>query len=265
MAPQGPAATAGHPEEAAADASRRRFVRNLGLGGAAALGAAAAPAALLASPSSAQEGGASGDEDELPEADLLLLGFAETVEWSLVDLYRAAIDTRIFEGEPPDGPGRQQQLRTFEAHHREHGSLLRLVFEDSPDEPIKGPSNDAITNEYLPRIEAASDGAELMQIVRELEERMAATYEEILGRLESVGSAQQAASILPIEGQHAVAWGEQQSLPLTDYVPVLQTTAGAFPIDVSIVMLPEAEGTTTGTGVTGTTTTGATTDITSDG
>lgn len=238
--------------------SRRRFVRNMGVGGVVALGSAAVPATLLGSPALAQ-GGTGGEQEAIPQEDLLRLGFAETIEWALVELYRAAIDTRILEGERPDGPAQLQALRTFEEHHREHGALLRLAIDENAEEGEQGEPNASVTSQYLPRIEGAADGQQLLGVMYELEERTAATYQAILGELQSVGAAQPAASILPIEGQHAVAWGADLDRPIGDYLPSYQIDTQAFPIDLSIVTLPTDETSPTGTAVTGTSVTGATT------
>jgi hypothetical protein len=76
-------------------ASRRRFVRNLGLGGAVAVGAAAVPTVVLASAAAAQS--SSSTKVVLPPSDLVIVDYAVGLELAAESAYIAAVATKLFD------------------------------------------------------------------------------------------------------------------------------------------------------------------------
>ena len=62
----------------------------------------------------------------------------------------------------------------------------------------------------------------------EVEEGAAATYAFALGVLETQDVASAAALILPVEGQHAVVWGQALDKPIDEWMPSFQTDAAAL-------------------------------------
>jgi hypothetical protein len=240
----------------AGEDSRRRFVRNLGVGGAVALGSAALPTALLADRASAGVPGAptpdeppdqpvpgdtgaqTGDAGQtgaaradFPDDDLAMIQFLERLEWTLVAVYQAAIDTRILEAERPAGPQQTQMARTYQRHHREHAGLLAAT--QDKDDILDGDPDADLLGEWEARVEAATTGDDVMRVLRELEEAIAATYTTAIGQVETVAAAQPLASIQPIEGQQAVAWATELGLAPEQYLPDFQTDEDAFDIDLT--------------------------------
>jgi hypothetical protein len=198
-------------------ASRRRFVRNLGVGGAVALGAAAVPVAILAPSAGAQSGA---DDIEVPANDLVILEFAVGLELAAEAAYGVAVETLLLE------PVMAEMARTFGRHHHEHALALATLA--GRDEEELGEPNAALVDALAPRIEASQTEAEVLLVLFEIEQGAAATYAEALGVLESQATAGPAASILPIESQHATAIGSALELPVEDWMPPFQTTEGAF-------------------------------------
>lgn len=198
-------------------ASRRRFVRNLGLGGAVAVGAAAVPVAVLAPSARAQT---SSGEVEIPAGDLVIVEFARGLELAAEAAYGVAVDTSLLD------PETTELARTFGRQHHEHAMALNtLAGGDAED---VGDPNAAVVAALAPQIEAAPTAAAVLQVLFDVEQGAAATYAEALGVLESQATAGPAASILPIESQHAVAIGSLLELPVDQWMPAFQTTEGAF-------------------------------------
>jgi hypothetical protein len=198
-------------------ASRRRFVRNLGVGGAVAIGAASVPAFVLA-PSAAAQGGSS--DIDIPTNDLVIVEFAIGLELAAQAAYGVAIDTGLL---PPDIT---ELARTFGQHHHEHALALATLAGRDAEEV--GEPNGSIVDALAPRIEQSQTDRDVMQVLFEIEQGAAATYAEALGVLESQATAGPAASILPVESQHATAFGSILELPVDEWMPAFQTTEGAF-------------------------------------
>jgi hypothetical protein len=207
-----------HHEPTPAAASRRRFMRDVGLGGAAALGAATVPVAILSSPSSAQSGGST--DVELSQSDTTFVEFAIGVELAVELAYTEALDKELLE------PEATELARSFGNHHHEHALTLATLA--GRDEENIGFPDPAILGQYSPRIAAATTGDDLLTVLYEIEQSMAATYADALGTLESADAAGPAGSILPVESQHATAIGSSLGLPTEDWMPPFQTTDGAF-------------------------------------
>jgi hypothetical protein len=199
--------------------SRRRFVRNLGLGSALVAGAVSVPSFALSSAASAQ-GTGGGAEVELPDADLAIVNFAVGLELAAEEAYSLAIDTRVF-----DSPV-AEMARTFARHHNDHAVALATLAGN--DAETMGPPNASLVAELAPSITGATTSDALLQVLYGVEEGAAATYAEAIGAFESTDAVGPAASILPVESQHATAIGSMIELPVEDWMPPFQTTAAAF-------------------------------------
>jgi hypothetical protein len=205
---------------AAADESRRRFVRSLGVGSAVALGAVAVPTAMLAGPASAQTSGSSSDEEELPAGDLAIVEFAVGLELAAEAAYAAAVDSRLFDSAQDD------LARTFGRHHHEHAVALATLA--GRDAETVGLPNSAIVDAIAPRIQSGGTANGVWEVLFGVEQGAAATYLQTLGTFESAAAAGPAATILPIESQHATVIGSMVELPIDEWMPPFQTTEGAF-------------------------------------
>jgi len=214
-------------------ASRRAFLRRLGVGGAITAGCVALPALRAAAQSStttpsttvaqgATSAAPATTTTTLPrrptQADTVILNFGQSLELALVQGYDAALAS-----------GKLSEDNTFVAqvfrqHHLEHGQAFGGLL----GRAALGVVNGSLVAAYGPRLQAAADEKALLSIALELEEAAAATYLGGLGQLESLDTASLAASILPIESRHAVVLAQAAGLPFNQYVPEFQTTSGAL-------------------------------------
>ena len=189
--------------------SRRRFLRNAGLGGAAlTVGSSLLPVSRFLPAAWAQ--------DEMDDADLA--AFAQSTELAAVAAYEAAAGRNLL-----DRPV-EQVATMFAGHHEEHAAAFAGVAGDAAtDEP-----NQKIIDEFGPKIEDAEDQAGLLEIAKSLEEAAAATYYFSLGVLQDPENALAVATILPIEAQHAVVLGQALDQELEEYVPSFENQENAL-------------------------------------
>lgn len=216
----GMAAFALEQREAVRDAvrtpSRRRFLRDAGLGGlAVTVGSALLPIGRLVAPVGAQS--------TPSEADIAR--FAASLEYAAVAAYQAAADTGKISRPVLD------VATTFAGHHQDHGdAFASFVGEDVP-------ANQTVLDTFGPQIAQAADEAALLEIAFGVENAAAATYLFALGVLENPDAVGAVASILPVEAQHAVVLGQALGKDLTDggMVPSFETTDAALdPADFPI-------------------------------
>lgn len=206
--------------------SRRRFVRNVGVGGAAVLGATAVPALTLAPGALAQAGsgggGTSTGDIDIPTTDQGVVEFAVGLELAFEAAYELALDTPLLAREPQSA----EMARTFAQHHRQHALTLgELIGHDEED---IGPPNQELLDELTAAVQQSTSSAQLLQVLFDLEQSAAATYADALLLLESQATAGPVAAILPVESQHATALGRSLDLPVEEWMPPFQTTDGAY-------------------------------------
>ena len=206
------------PIDEQVSASRRRFVRNLGLGGAVALGAAVVPVAALVDAAAAQTTDSSAGI-EMVDADLQLVTFAQGLELAAAASYTAAVDTKKLSS-PQD-----EMCRTFARHHTDHAAALAKLAgkTNTVTEP-----NPKLLASLSPQIASASDANAIFTVLYSIEQGAASTYLSSLGTIESFAVSGPVSTILPIEAQHSVAIGEMLGLPLDQWMPPFETTATAF-------------------------------------
>lgn len=210
-----------HPGEQSGDTSRRRFVRNLGLGGAVAVGAAAVPATILASTTAAAaQSSSSSEEADLTPDESAIVAFAIGLELALEAAYEQAVDTRIFDSE------QDELARTFARHHHEHAVALNTLAGGDSDEI--GSANQALLDTLAPQLAGADTPDALMQVLYDAEQSAAASYFQALSEIETGIVSASAASIMPIEAQHATTIGAALELPQDQWMPPFQTNAGAY-------------------------------------
>lgn len=179
---------------AATSRSRRRFLRDAGLGGAAlTIGSAVLPFGRLITPAAAQE---------LSEADIAR--FAASLEYAAVGAYQAAVETGRL-SQPVVEAG-----TTFAGHHQDHGdAFAAFVGEEVP-------ANQTVLDTFGPMIAGAADEAAIVDIAFQVENAAASTYLFALGVLTDQDAVNAVASILPVEAQHAVALGFVLGRDVTD-------------------------------------------------
>jgi len=195
-------------------ASRRNFVRNLSLG-AVAFGAVAVSGTALAQSVVAQT---PTKVPDLPQADLQLLIFVQSLELAAAAGYQVAAGTKLLDSQA------LLAAQRFGRHHTEHaGALGGLI---PKDQQVTMP-NAAVVAAVVPGLEAAETQTEVLEVMYGVEEGAAATYLRALGVVDWQ-VAGPAATILPIESQHAVVIGQLADLPESDWMPVFGNTSAAF-------------------------------------
>jgi hypothetical protein len=208
--------TAPLPGRDASVASRRGFVRNLGLG-AVAFGAVAASGVALASGVGAAT--AAEDPPELAEADRQILRFLQSVELAGVAGCTAALDG----GEL--GPAATEMLRTFRQYHRDHAQAFGALLDSALQVTVPNPG---VTAPLVASIGSAADEQAVLRALYAYEESAAATLLRSLGLAESWLVAGPIATILPIDGMQAAVIGAMADVPTSEWLPAFTTVDGAF-------------------------------------
>jgi rubrerythrin len=202
---------------------RRSFLRRAGIGaGALTIGTSVLTLRSLI-PAAAVEA-----EAELTDEDIA--AFAESIELAAVEAYEAAAGSGKLQ------PAVVEIGTMFAGHHQEHAA----AFGGAANDKASGKPNAKLLATVGDQLKGASDQAGILKIAYDLEEAAAATYLFALGALKSESALQLAASILPVESQHAVVLGTALGRSAEDYLPPFQTTERAvdpagFPVN------PESE------------------------
>lgn len=227
-----------------ADATRRAFLKKVAIGGAvAALGTQVLPFDRLVPSASGQE-----DEDA-PELtpDEEQLTFLASLALAGAATYRAATGDEP-SGDEGEGEGEEEApeettttlppievpvlaepvveiLRTFGSHHAQQAVALNGALSVAVAAP-----NPGLLQELRTVLAAAADEAAVLDALRDLEERLAATHLAAIGELEDANDASLVATALPIVAQHAVVLGliGTTPTPLAELVPEEQPTDAAL-------------------------------------
>lgn len=124
------------------------------------------------------------------EADAGLLAFAQSAELAVHDLYSAAADVTGFTDE------QRAMLRTFGANHLAYaqaiGGAIGKAASNRRDEGIFS----AYRADMFSPVRA-------MAVLQDLENTLARTHTDLVGRFDAVASAELAASIAMVEARHA--------------------------------------------------------------
>ncbi len=235
--------------DAAPDApTRRALLRDAGL----AIGAAALAVPALAGVAAAQEGtdttaaggtdtteAGGGDTTAAPATtttttlprrpepgDLDVLAFAQSLELAAVAGYGEIVGSGLLDDEMT------KVARLFQRHHQEHADAFAgMASSDAPNR-----ANVAYLDEVSGGIGEAADQGAVLRVALDVENRAAAFY---IGALEDIVALEPAAlvaSIVPIDGRHAVVLAQAIGLDLDDYIPEVQTadeapTLADYPLD----------------------------------
>jgi hypothetical protein len=141
--------------------------------------------------------------------DTVLLGFAQTIEYSANELYDQGI--------PSLSADAGQIALTFSRHHLSYAQQIGgLLGRRAP-----GIANRTLTQERSAAFSATSE-EEVLRAMYELEISLAASYSAVLGELRGTDGAALVASIQPIEARQAVVWGQALGLSDEDLMPVLE-------------------------------------------
>lgn len=186
--------------------TRRRFLQGVGAAG---LAATALPVTSLSAPAVAQEAG-----------DAAITAFVESIELAMVDAYER-IDLGVLT------PPLAATVTAFADHHREHAAALAELAGDA----ATGEANRELLEDLDGRMTRARDEAAVLELAFSLESSAAATYLFALGALEARGSLELAASVLPVESEHATVFGAALERRLSELVPAFGNQDAAFKPD----------------------------------
>ena len=141
--------------------------------------------------------------------DVDLAAFIVTVELGLVSAYASA-------GAKIPDPRDAALARTFAAQHRDHADVWAGV---AGSKTVRRP-NPRLLRATLADVAGAATPGGVYGVMQILEDRVAATYQHALERLLSDAHLELAASILPVECQHAVVLGILAGKQLKELIPV---------------------------------------------
>jgi len=178
-------------------ASRRRFLKGVGLGGLVlTIGQAVVPVSSLLSPAFGQAAAAPKLTDEQ------IAAFAESLELAAVAAYQQAA-AKI------TTPAVASAANTFAGHHGQHATAFASLAKGT----ATGKPNPNLLQTIAGELHDAPDEKVTLKIAYDMENAAASTYLYALGILTGTGALQLTASILPVESQHAVVLGQVLGLP----------------------------------------------------
>jgi len=154
--------------------------------------------------------------------DSAIAAFAQSIELALVQTYAAIGATgKVTTAAAVDA------IATSGSHHDEHSRALGGVAGSA----ATSTPNRKLLNQFRDEVRKAADERALVDIAYRLENQAAATYLFALGALEATGAVQLAASILPVESQHAVVFAALLGKDTRETFPTFQTQDEALKPD----------------------------------
>jgi len=176
--------------------SRRRFVRNVGMG-AAALGAAAVTGATLAGTASAQATTQT-TPPELEPSDVALVQFLQSISLAGESGLATAAE------KPGLAGGLAEELRGFSRNHAAQAKALGALLSETDAITAANPK---LLTQLDGQISGATTQAALLGVLLTFEEQVSATMLQAMGEASSWLVATPIASALPVVGQMAAAIG----------------------------------------------------------
>lgn len=149
--------------------------------------------------------------------DTGIIEFAAGVEFAAVAAYQTAIDSAKLDG------AARRVATSFQSHHREHGRAFNTITKVTTEKP-----NAQVVVLFSPKLKAARDQNAVLEVAYTIEEAAAATHLFALGVLQDKTNAQAAATILPVESQHAVVLAQMLKKKLDTYMPSFQNSQRAL-------------------------------------
>lgn len=126
--------------------------------------------------------------------DAGIAAFTQSIELALVQAYGELSGTGKV-----TTPTAVEATTTFAQHHQEHAAALG----DAAGGRATDTPNRRLANRFRADLRKASDEAAALEVMLRLENEAASTYLFALGSLEATEALQLAASVLPVESQHA--------------------------------------------------------------
>jgi len=148
--------------------------------------------------------------------------FAQSVELALAEAY-----AELASGGKIATPDAVEATNAFAAHHQEHAAALGAL---AGNRATSTP-NRKLATMFAARVRGASDERAALGVALALENEAASTYLFALGSLEAMAALQLAASILPVESQHAVVLATLVNQAPEETFPVFETQDQALTPD----------------------------------
>jgi hypothetical protein len=154
--------------------------------------------------------------------DADIQAFAQSVELALVQAYTEVASAGTITSVPAvDG------TTTIAQHHQEHARATgEAAGARAPNVP-----NRRLANRFRTDLRTASDETAALDVLLRFENEAASTYMFVLGSLEATPALQLAASILPVESEHAVVLAGLVNQAPAQTFPAFETQDQAFKPD----------------------------------
>ena len=184
-------------------ANRRQFLLGSGvvLGGLAL--AACSSSSKSSSPTTSPQTTATGGDSGKLTGDLAIVALAAGLENLAVGMYQAGIDAATAGKLGAVPPAVVTFAKTAQTHHKAHASAWNGVLKAAGERPVTGVDTTVKTGVVDPAFAKVTDVSGLAKLALELEDVAAATYLGGIGAIESNAGIKTAASIQPVEMQHA--------------------------------------------------------------
>jgi len=142
-------------------------------------------------------------------ADIVLLGFAQTLEFAAAQLYGQAAPALSKDWQPI--------AAIFGRHHQAYGEQIgALLGRRAP-----GVANQTLLDERAPAFSAGAEPA-VLKAAYELEISLAASYTQLLGQLKGTDGVTLVGSVQPVESRQAVVLGQATNVSDQDLMPVVE-------------------------------------------
>jgi hypothetical protein len=135
-------------------------------------------------------------------ADLAVAALAAAIENLAVSTYQAGLDAASAGTLGPVPPAVSTFATTAQQHHRDHAAAWNSLLTSAGKEAVTGVDL-TLKAEVDRALADVSDVGSLARLALSLENTAAATYQSGIGTLSDTGAIQVAASIQPVELQHA--------------------------------------------------------------
>jgi len=158
--------------------------------------------------------------------DIEVLAFAQSLELAAVAAYGEIVVSGQLDDETT------KVVRLFQRHHQEHADAFAgLAASKAPHK-----ANAAYLDELSGDVADAADRAALLGVALDIENRAIAFYVGALEEIVAIEPAALVASIVPIDGRHAVVLAQAIGLDPDEYIPDVQTaddapTPADYPLD----------------------------------
>ena len=167
-------------------------------------------------------GRAFGQEAEEPAPDDVG-AFLESIELAAAEAYGAAAATGKL-----TTPAVSQAANAYGGHHREHAAAVARV----AGAKATGRANPNLVRTLRDQLSSARDEKAAARILYDLENGLAGAYIRALSTLKDPQASASAASVIPVEAQHAVVLGTAIGLELEEEViPDFETQERGLSVD----------------------------------